>query len=169
MATLHQLPHAAKTLSVRVAGPFGLITGRGGSGRVRTSSCFWLSDINVPDMTHDGAVVAGEGDDTFFGDVCSLVRRLRAGGEEAAGGRGSRARIQAYAIVDLAAPGVVPFTLKLVQLVRHADSAIEMTGLALTGRTAETGTSQTLAWHEALRTVRDGPGRGAPASTPVYP
>lgn len=150
VATLRQLPHAAKTLCVRVAGPFGLLTGRGSSGKVRASSCFWMSDISVPDATHEGAVVNGEFSESLFSDVCSLVRGLRAGGEETAAGRGSRVRIQAYAIADLAAPGVVPFILKLIQLVRRADPAIEVTGLALTGRSVETGTSQTPAWHEAF-------------------
>ena len=149
VATLGQLPEAARNLSVRVAGPFGLIVAQGPAGRVRTSSCFWLSEIGVPEAVHRGGVLTGEFDETLFRDLCSLVRRLQAGGQEAAGNR-SRVRVQGYVIADLAAPGIVPFIINLVQLVRRADPAIELTGLALTGRTVETGTAATSAWYETF-------------------
>ncbi len=85
----------------------------------------------------------------MFSDVCSLVRRLRAADQESPNG-GSRVQIHAYVILDLASPGVVPFVVELVQLVRQADPAIEMTGLALTGRTVETGVAQESTWYEAF-------------------
>ncbi len=58
VGTLNQLPQAAKTLSVRVGGPFGLMIARG-AGRIRTSSCSWLSEICVPDMTPSSGVLPG--------------------------------------------------------------------------------------------------------------
>jgi len=148
LATLGRLPQAAEALSVRVAGPFGLIAARGASGRVRTSSCFWLSEIAVPQPGHEAVVEPDEFDETLFGDACSLLRRLRAEGQVAAGG--ARVQIHAYVVMDLAVSGIVPFIVKLIQLVRRADPAIDMTGLALTGRTVETGTGESSAWHDTV-------------------
>lgn len=149
VATLGQLPHAAKNLSVHVAGPFGLIVAQGPAARIRTSSCFWLSEIGMPEMTRHGGVLTGGFDEGMFRDVCSLVRRLHAGGQEAADNR-SRVRVQGYVIIDLTAPDIVPFLTNLVQLVRRADPGMEMTGLVLTGRTVETGISATSAWYETF-------------------
>jgi hypothetical protein len=148
LATLGRLPKAAEALSVRVAGPFGLIAARGVAGRVRTSNCFWLSEIAVPEPGRDTIAQPDEFDDALFGDACSLLRRLRAEGQVAAGG--ARVQIHAYVVMDLAVSGIVPFIVRLVQLVRRADPAIDMTGLALTGRTVETGTSESSAWHDTV-------------------
>lgn len=154
VATLSRLPHAGKTLCVHVGGPFGLIVAKKPGGRVHTSNCFWLSEIHVPEANGAGGCPA-DFDGALFSEVCSLVRRLQAGGQEAAGNR-SRVRIHAYVVIDLAAAGAVPFVVKLIQLVRRADPAIEMTGLVLTERTVETGTSETSAWYEAFEQLAAG-------------
>lgn len=148
VGTVNQLPQTAQTLSVRVAGPFGLMIARGG-GRIRTSSCLWLSDISVPDMAPAAGPLPGRFDEAAFNDVCSLVRRLRATDDEQQS-TGSRVQIHAYVIVDLTSPGVVPFIVELVQLVRQVDPSIEMTGLALTGRTVDTGVHQESTWYEVF-------------------
>ncbi len=148
VGAVNQLPQAAKALSVRVAGPFGLMIARG-AGRIRTSGCLWLSEISVPDTTSAAGVLSGRFDESVFNDVCSLVRRLRATGQEPQNS-GSRTQIHAYVIVDLTSPGVVPFVVELVQLVRQVDPSIEMTGLALTGRTVGTGVTQESTWYEVF-------------------
>ena len=84
----------------------------------------------------------------MFKDLCSLVRRLQVRGEGPEGGGGGRTHIHAYVVIDLATPDIVPFTVQLVKLLRQAGPSIEMTGLALTGRTAETGTSPEPTWRE---------------------
>lgn len=148
VGVVNQLPQAAKAMSVRVAGPFGLMVARGG-GRIRTSSCLWLSEISVPDMPPAAGPLPGRFDEAAFNDLCSLVRRLRATGQESQDS-GSRVQIHAYVILDLTSPGVVPFIVQLVQLVRQVDPSIEMTGLALTGRTVGTGITQESRWYEVF-------------------
>ncbi len=135
--TVAEVPHAAKGLCVRVAGPFGLLVAGGPAGRIRMSSCFWLSDMRVPEIGSEASVVANGSEPASFKDLCSLVRRLQVRGEGPEGGEGGRTHIHAYVVIDLATPDIVPFTVELVKRLRQAGPSIEMTGLALTGRTAE--------------------------------
>lgn len=151
--TVMEVPRAAERLCVRVAGPFGVLVAGKPAGGILASSCFWLSEMSVPGPADDANRVVGGSEEALFEDICSLVRRLQVRGDGPENGMLGRTHVHAYAIVDLATAGVAPSTIRLLKLLRRADPSMEMTGVALTGRTAETGTSAEPAWCEPFKTL----------------
>lgn len=156
--TLRQLPRLAAELSVRVAGPFGLVaalhdpsTGAVDS-RVFHSDCHWLSDLVYPESAQRDRQQSptAQQDEKLRSSLTEMIRRLRVERLNLAPEESMRVRVSCYVLVDLAAAGSAPAALRLATLLRRVDPSMEMTGLALTGRTAESQSGPKDAWFDAL-------------------
>jgi hypothetical protein len=154
---LAELPRAAEDLSVRIAGPFSSICIDEPSSPVRMSHCSWLSDLKVSRNTvsfgSDKSICVSGSNDTLSKELSSLIRRLSAGAMDRVQSGILRERIQVYVIIDLDTPGIVPSAMKLIQLVRQVEPSLEMTGLALTGRTVKSGHSPVEPWFEQIKVL----------------
>lgn len=153
VATVLQLPRAAADLRIRVAGPFGLAVAREPEGPLFILDRQWLSDLELPELSGDAQAAPRltDPDDALVSTFRALTRRLRVDRPNIASGTSPHIRVCAYVVIDLATPGAVPAGLRLAGLLSQTDSPPDITGLVLTGRTAESLSEPDEPWLEAFR------------------
>ena len=153
IGTLAQLLQAAQDLRIRVAGPFGLVVATHPDSGITVSDYQWLSDIKLsgPELEDGrGSQLTGD-DDALVSSFTSLIRRLRVDCPNIIPDSSPRVRVCAYSLIDLSDPRVVPASLRLARLLRIADPSLSITGLALTGRTAQSQADIKEPWFDAFR------------------
>lgn len=161
METVAALPRAAHDLQVRVRGPFGQIAvSDPAAGHVHISSCRWLSELTKPSPVEPGASSAwqnlqgdGAASQALAGDLIALTRRLRPPALGFGPALGPVPRLHMYVVIDLSAPLAVDAALELAGRLARLEPSMEITGLALTGRTAQSLTSTQNTWLEPFGTL----------------
>jgi len=156
--TVGQVPQVARDLRIRVAGPFGVVAvpsrldGEDADGEVGISDCSWLSDLEVPAAPEGPARPRrpGDGDEALAGALTALVRRLRVDRPSIAPDASPRVHVCAYVVADLSEPGAPEAALRIGRLLRAADASMDITALAMTGRTAESQADGEQPWFEAF-------------------
>lgn len=138
--TLAELARRAQEVSGTLVGSFGALIIDYSRRQLFLSSCRRLSELEVPrlsDSSHKGRWVDYAGDETVLSSVSSVMRNLRLSHGETTLRPPHRVRICSYLVMDLSDNAVILPTVELVRSLRKVDPSLDITGLALTGRTAE--------------------------------
>jgi len=143
--TISAFSQIAKTLTVPVQGPFGLLSMDSAGRHLAMSHWTWLSDFEVPVSTQQ----IDASDETLSKVVASLTRTLQAKEPVADPSRPARVRTSSYVLIDLSQAQSVDRALHIMPFLRKADPAHDMAAVALTGRTAQSDAELDDVWFEA--------------------
>jgi len=151
--TLAEFSRVLRHVTVPIQGPFGLVLMDSGGRDLFRCDWPWASDFAVPEpsMFRERSESIGHDDAKLLTAVSSLLRRLRSVCPAPDQGSPGRLRMSCCLLADLSEPEVVPSALRLMQALRKADPALDVTVLGLTARTAATDSTRDSTWFEAWK------------------
>jgi hypothetical protein len=150
--TLAELARRAQKVSGTLVGSFAALLIDYSRRQLFISSCRRLSDLEVPRLSgssHKDRWVDYAGDETVLNSVSSVMRNLRLSHGETTLQPPHRVRICSYLVMDISDNAVILPTVELVRSLRKVDPSLDITGLALTGRTAESEGHPGPLWFDA--------------------
>lgn len=151
--TLAEFSRVVRRVTVPLEGPFGLAL-MDSSGK-DLFQCDWpcASDFRIPEpaVFRERSEFVGHDDGKLLTAVSSLLRRLRSVCPAADRGGAGRLRMNCSLLLDLSEPAVVPSAGRLMQALRKAEPALDVTVLGLTARTAATDSTRDSLWFEAWK------------------
>lgn len=156
--TLAAFAEIAAGLTVSVQGPFGLALVDAFGEAMVACDWLWLSDFRVPESvsSHERSELVGQDPGKLQASLSSLVRRLRSVEPSVDPATPGRNRMNCYVLIDLSTAGTVASAVKVMQVLRHADPAQDMTVLGLTARAAVTDSTYDKEWFEAWKQLLAG-------------
>ncbi len=160
--TLRELSHLAQCLTAPIQGPFGLVLADAQGEGLFASEWAWASDLRVPEgsLLRERSEFIGRDDERLVVLLSSLVRRLHSIEPAADPAPGSRLRVSSYMAIDLSNEAAVAAAVRLMRVLRRVDTAVDMTVLGLTARTAAGGCGDDARWFETwkllLEQLQDG-------------
>ena len=127
-----------------------------GAGRVHLFTCQHISQVAVP-REHTGSrdLVRSE-DGALVPEFIRLIRELCVDQSLGAPISTSRVTIGCYFLIDLSYPDVVLPALELLKELRTAGPFLDGTGIALSGRTAASGSADPKKWFDVLQAFLEG-------------
>jgi len=148
--TLAELARLVRQVPIRPNGAFGLVILNHPTRQVFVSDCQQLSDLEIPEVSDASRAAnwVNYQQEKLAGSLISLIRKLRLGQAGAAEGFPQRVRVWCYLIADLSEPAAVASAVELTSLLRKADPSLDITGLGLTGRTADSLCQPEKAWFD---------------------
>ena len=151
--TLAEFATLAGGLSTAIQGPLGLVLVDAFGAVTAACDWPWLADFKIPESAsnHERGESVNHESGKLPTAVPSLVRRLRLLEPTADPAAPGRIRLNSYVLLDLSAAGAVTFGWQMMQVLRNADPAHDMTVLALTARTALTDSTNDGEWFEAWK------------------
>lgn len=151
--TLARFSETARSLTLAVQGPFGLLLLDPLSKELFTWDWPRLADFEIPESRaiRERSESVGSNDTRLQTSVSTLVRRLRSVEPVADSASPGRIRMNSYAVIDLSAAEAVASALRVGKALRQADPAQDMTILGLTARTAVTDAAGDSGWFEAWK------------------
>lgn len=151
--TLAEFSAMARRLTVPIQGPFGLVLVDSYCEDLFTCDWPWASDVKVPEASvlRERSEFVGRDDDKIVTALLSLMRRLRSIEPVADPAGSGRVRMGCNVLLDLSDPGVVSSAVRLMQALRKADPALDVTVLGLTDRTAATDSTCDNKWFEVWK------------------
>lgn len=160
-AAVEQLPRAADELAVEIYGPFGFVSlaeplEETGAAQVSLFGCEWISKVASP-RAHTGysETMALGAEKGLPAGIVRIIRELCLDQSLNAPAASARVAVASYFVIDLSCPHAVASGLELLDAVRQADPSLDVTGIALTGRTAQSKSGRQGPWFDALRTLLD--------------
>lgn len=153
--TLGEFSRLAASLTTVIQGPFGLALADPRDEGLFTCEWSRASDVRLPEQAviRERVEFIGSDDEKLAASLSVLVRRLRSIEPGVDPVPGSRVHVSSYVVTDLSDAAAVTWCLRLMRVLRQVDTAVDTTVLALTGRTAATGTGGDGQWFEAWKRV----------------
>lgn len=151
--TLAEFSRMARRLTVPVQGPFGLVLADSYCEDVFKCDWLWLSDFKIPEssLLRERSEFVGRDDGKLLTALSALTRRLRSTSPTTDPLGPGRVRMNCSVLLDLSDPGVVPSATRLMEALRKADPALDVTVLGLSGRTAGTDSAYDSKWYEVWK------------------
>ncbi|GEM_PF-499874 len=150
---LAEFSSAVKGLTVPVRGPFGLVLVDSFGEELFTCDWPWISEFKLPEspLIRERSEFIGDDDGKLTASLSTLVRRLRSAEPGADPASSGRIRMSSYVVIDLSVSGAVASAVRLMQVLRRIDPAHDVTVLALTARTAVSGSASDSKWFDAWK------------------
>ena len=159
--SVQHLPQVAEKLGVEVTGPFGYVAleNPGESppaDQVTLFTCKSVSDLPPADGdVPENLKTAALDEASVVPALLTITRGLRQDHPFRDSASAAKLSLGCYCLIDLSCPGVVSATLALLGAVRKAEPLIDVTGIALTGRTAKSEPVPLDVWSDSLEQLVD--------------
>jgi hypothetical protein len=151
--TLAELSRMTRRLTAPMQGPFGLVLVDSYCEDLFKCDWLWLSDFKIPEtsLLRERSEFVGRDDGKLLTALSMLTRRLRSIGPTADPTGSGRLRMSCCVLLDLSDPGVVSSAVRLLEALRKADPALDVTVLGLSGRTAGMDSAYDAKWFEVWK------------------